>query len=62
MSDLETEQKPSRRLWIFAAVGALALHLGCAALAVAHLQTDDADDSLGAAGDRGRAGIDVAAP
>ena len=48
MSDLETEQKPSRRLWILAAVGALALHVGGAALAVAHLQTDDADDSLGA--------------
>jgi TonB family protein len=47
MSDLETEQKPSRRLWILAAVGALALHIGCGALAVAHLQTDDADDSLG---------------
>jgi TonB family protein len=48
MSDLETEQKPSRRLWIFAAVGALALHLGGAALAVAHLRTDDPDDVLGA--------------
>lgn len=49
MSDLETEQKPSRRLWILAAVGALALHIGCGALAVAHLQTDDADNSLGSA-------------
>jgi TonB family protein len=49
MSDLETKQKPSRRLWILAAVGALALHIGCGALAVAHLQTDDADDSLGSA-------------
>jgi protein TonB len=48
MSDLETEPKPSRRLWIFAAVGALALHLGGVALAVAHLRTDDLDDSLGA--------------
>jgi periplasmic protein TonB len=48
MSDLDTEQKPSRRLWIFAAVGAVALHLGGAALAVAHLQPDDLDDSLGA--------------
>ena len=28
MSDPDTEQKPSRRLWIFAAAGALALHLG----------------------------------
>jgi periplasmic protein TonB len=49
MSDLDTEQKPSRRLWILAAVGALALHIGCGALAVAHLQTDDTDDSLGSA-------------
>jgi protein TonB len=48
MSELDTEQKPSRRLWIFAALGALALHLGGAALAVAHLQNHDLDDSLGA--------------
>ena len=48
MSDLDTETKPSRRLWIFAAVAALVLHLGGVALAVAHLQTDDPDDSLGA--------------
>ena len=38
------EQKPSRRLWIFAAVTALVLHAGGAALAIAHLQTVDADD------------------
>jgi protein TonB len=48
MADLDTEQKPSRRLWILAGVGALALHVGCAALAIAHMQTDDPDDSLGA--------------
>ena len=48
MSDLITEQKPSRRLWILAAVGALALHIGGVALAVAHLRDDDADDTLGA--------------
>ena len=47
MSDLD-EQKPSRRLWIFAGATALALHLGGVALAVAHLQTDDDDDFLGA--------------
>jgi protein TonB len=47
MSDLDTEQKPSRRLWILAAVGALALHIGGGALALAHLRTDDLDDSLG---------------
>jgi len=49
MSDLETEQRPSRRLWALAAVAALTLHLGCGALAVAHLQSDESDDSLGAA-------------
>jgi TonB family protein len=48
MSDLDTERKPSRRLWTFAALGALALHVGGGALAVAHLQTDEADESLGA--------------
>jgi protein TonB len=49
MPDLDTEQKPSRRLWVLAAAGALALHLGCGALAVAHLQTDDDDDAVGSA-------------
>ena len=48
MSEIDLEQKPSRRLWLFAAVAALALHLGGAALAVAHLRNVDDDDSLGA--------------
>jgi TonB family protein len=48
MPDLDTEQQPSRRLWILAGVGALALHVGCAGLVIAHLQTDDPDDALGA--------------
>ena len=47
MSDLIAEPKPSRRLWIFAAVAALALHVSGVALAVVHLQNDDPDDSLG---------------
>ena len=47
MSD---EARPSRKLWILAAVAALALHLGGAALALAHLRTDDDDDGLGASG------------
>jgi TonB family protein len=47
MSDLD-EQKTSRRLWIFAGVCALALHLGGAALAISHLQAEEADDALGA--------------
>jgi protein TonB len=48
MSNLDFEQRPSRRLWMLAGVAALALHLGGAALAVAHLRTDEPDDSLGA--------------
>ncbi len=48
MTEPYTEQKSSRRLWFLAALGALALHVGGAALAIAHLQTDDPDDSLGA--------------
>src|SRR6195952_5031298 len=47
MSDF-VEQKSSRRLWIFAGVCALALHAGGAALAIAHLQAEEADDALGA--------------
>jgi TonB family protein len=53
MTGLDTEQKPSRRLWVLAALGALMLHLGCGALALAHLRGDEGDDSLGAQGDIG---------
>ena len=35
MSDLDNEPKPSKRLWVCAAAGALALHLCGVALAVA---------------------------
>jgi periplasmic protein TonB len=48
MPGLDTEQRPSRRLWTLAAVGAVALHLGGGALAVAHLRSEDPDDTLGA--------------
>jgi protein TonB len=48
MPDIDTEQKSSRRLWILAGLGALAIHVGGGALAVAHLQTGEPDDSLGA--------------
>jgi TonB family protein len=48
MSDVDLEQKPSRRLWLFAGVTALALHLGGVALAVAHLKGADDDEALGA--------------
>jgi TonB family protein len=42
------DRKPSRRLWLFAGAVALALHVGGAALALAHLSSDDADEGLGA--------------
>jgi periplasmic protein TonB len=48
MSELDTGQKTSRRLWVTAAVAALALHIGGAALALAHLATDDPENSVGA--------------
>ena len=49
MSDPNIEQKPSRWLWILAALAALGLHLGGAALAVTHLRTNEGDEGLGAA-------------
>jgi len=48
MPDFVIEQNPSRRLWILAGLAALALHLGGAALAFAHLRADETDDTLGA--------------
>jgi periplasmic protein TonB len=48
MSEPIHEQRPQWRLWTMAAVAAVALHLGGAALAVAHLQPDDGTDGLGA--------------
>jgi TonB family protein len=50
MSNDEFEQRPSRWLWGLAALAALSLHLGGAALAVAHLRGTDGDDGLGANG------------
>ena len=48
MFDLDNERKSSRRLWILAALGALVLHVGGGALAIAHLRDAELDDSLGA--------------
>src|ERR1700759_3693528 len=48
MSEIDLEQKPSRRLWLFAGAAALALHLGGAALAVAHLNKHDDNEVVGA--------------
>jgi TonB family protein len=50
MSDIDLEQKPSRWLWLFAGVAALALHVGGGAFAVAHLRDADEENALGAAG------------
>ncbi len=50
MTGLDTEHKPSWRLWVFAGLGALTLHVGGAALALTHLATSDGDDGLGANG------------
>src|SRR3954469_22917384 len=48
MSYIDTEQKPSQRLWVFAALAALAPHIGGGALGIAHLRTDGVNESLGA--------------
>ena len=50
MVDLDIEQRPSRRLWVFAAIAALSMHVGCGALAIAHLQNADFDEGLGTSG------------
>jgi TonB family protein len=44
------ETRSYRRLWAFAAAGALLLHVGGAALAVMHLRTDDLEGALGSQG------------
>ncbi|QPF88123.1 energy transducer TonB [Bradyrhizobium genosp. L] len=58
MSDLET--KPSRALWVTAAVVALALHIGGAALALTNLQDEDPEDVSGATAIE--VGVELAAP
>jgi TonB family protein len=61
---IATEQEPpphlSRKLWIAAALGAVALHAGGVALALGYLQPDDADTDLGAPAIE--IGIELAAP
>jgi periplasmic protein TonB len=59
MTDLETDQKPSQRVWIFAAVVALVLHVGGGALAVARMQSTDTEE-LGTPGIE--VGIELTAP
>lgn len=48
MTELDTGQNTSQRLWVMAAIAALALHIGGAAWALSHLASDEPDDSLGA--------------
>jgi TonB family protein len=60
MSDIEAFRKPSRRLWIYAALGALALHVGGIALAIPHLQSGDSEGGLGAAAIE--VGVELASP
>ncbi len=48
MSELTNEQRPSWRLWTIAAVAAVALHAGGAALALTHLNSSDESDGLAA--------------
>jgi protein TonB len=51
MDDLDARHSGSRRLWVFAAVAALVLHLVGAALAFANLRTDLDEGGLGANAD-----------
>jgi len=50
MSELDTGHTSSRRLWFLAAIGAILLHVGGAALALTHLKDDEDIGGLGAAG------------
>ncbi|WP_342710899.1 TonB family protein [Bradyrhizobium sp. B124] len=46
----DLDLRTSKRLWVIAAVTAVGLHLGGAALALANLRGDDGGEGLGAAG------------
>jgi protein TonB len=48
MLDSDLAQKPSRRIWVMGSIVATAIHLGGAVLAMTHMQSEDADTSLGA--------------
>jgi periplasmic protein TonB len=48
MLDHDRTRYLSRSVWVVAALGALAIHVGCVALAYGYLQPDDADADLGA--------------
>jgi len=48
MSEAELSRPAPLRLWILAALGAIAIHAAGVALAVAHFNADEEDDALGA--------------
>jgi periplasmic protein TonB len=48
MSDFDSERAPSFRLWLFAGLTALVLHIGGAAVAVTQLHEVEPDDTFGA--------------
>jgi TonB family protein len=60
MSELKPSGAFPARIWVIAAVGAFAIHAGCAALAVSHTAMDDDDDALGAPAIE--IGLDMLAP
>ena len=48
MLDCEQPQHISRTVWVVAALGALALHVGGVAIALSTMRSSDTDDDLGA--------------
>ncbi|HEY4985488.1 MAG TPA: energy transducer TonB [Bradyrhizobium sp.] len=48
MLESKTAKNSSRRIWMMGSVVAAGIHLGCAALAYAHLKSNEMDTSLGA--------------
>jgi protein TonB len=60
MSEVEAIRSVPARVWIFAALGAFALHAGGVALGVAHFSSDDPDDANGAPAIE--IGLDMMAP
>lgn len=60
MSSIDLVPPPSRSLWAFALLGALALHLGAVAVGLVAWSNPDADDDVGAPGIE--IGVELAAP
>jgi protein TonB len=60
MPGLEPPRKAVTRVWALAALGAVAIHVGCVALALAYMRPDDAAEALGAPAIE--VGIELVAP